>query len=167
MKLLKNKAFVGVLALVATGLVVKSLMPLFLSTRLPSISESKGEIVQHEEDISEQTGSMAVKSIPLTDFEKLGWVLDYARDPFKIEKLLMKAGTGTIEDKETPVALEKDDKLRSYTLVAVLEEPGKRLAVINDVIVGEGDYYEDYEVLKINSNSVVLKGPSGHKKLEF
>lgn len=168
MKFLKNKAFVGVLALVAIGYVSKNIiLPLFHSMMPPSRMERKGEIIQQKEDIIQQIGPMAGKSILLTDFEKLGWVLDYARDPFKIEKLQMKAEKGPIEDKETPVALEEGDKSRNYTLVAVIEEPGKRLAVINDVIVGEGDYYQDYEIIKISSDSVVLKGPGGHKKLEF
>lgn len=168
MKLLKNTAFVGVLALVAIGFVTKNIiLPLFKPNRPPSHVVHKEEITQKKEIDIQQIESIVEQSLPVADFEKLGWVFDYARDPFKIKTFQLEAEAGPVVEEEKPVVVNIEDKTRNYALIAVVEEPGKRLAVINDAIVGEGDYYEDYEVIKINSDSVVLKGPGGQKKLEF
>lgn len=170
MKLLKNTAFVGVLALVAIGFVTKNIiLPLFKSSRPPSRVVYKEEITQKKGIDIQQIESIVGGTLPVADFEQLGWVLDYARDPFKIKTLLLEAEQGPepVVEEEKPVIVDIEDKTRNYALIAVVGEPGKRLAVINDAIVSEGDYYQDYEVIKINSDSVVLKGPGGQKKLEF
>ena len=167
MKFLRNKLIVVILALGALGLVSKNMiLPLFYTIQPLSHVESDEEIDQQEDEFFQQFENTIGKSIPITDFEKLGWAIDYVRDPFKIQTMV-DAETESVENAETPVVLEKKEPPRYGVLVAVLQEPGKSLAVINDVIVCEGDYYEDFRVIKIGSDSVELKGPDENKTLEF
>ena len=167
MKFLRNKSIVVILALGALGLVSKNIILPFFHTIQPlSHVESNEGIDQQEGEFFQQIEYTTGKSIPMTDFEKLGWPLDYVRDPFKIQTMV---GTEieSVEKAETPVVMEGGETLRYDVLVAVVQEPGKSLAVINDVIVGEGDYYYDYKVIKIGLDSVELEGPDGNKTLEF
>ncbi len=164
MKFLRNKLIVVIMALGAVGLVSKNIiLPLFHTTQPLSYAEGDEEIDMQEGELFQPFGDTTEKSIPMTDFTKLDWSLDYIRDPFKIQTML----DADTESAETPVVLEEVALPRQDVLVAVVQEPGKNLAVINDVIVGEGDYYEDFRVIKIGSDSVELEGPDGNKTLEF
>lgn len=155
MKFLKSKSIVVILAIVAVGLVSKNIiLPFFHSARPPSRIESNGEIKQQKEEVFQQIESMESKSASVADFNNIDWAHDYLRDPFKIQTMVK-------------VVIEEGEPPRYDVLVAVVQEPGKSLAVINDVIVGEGDYYEDFRVIKIGSDSVELEGPDGNKTLEF
>ncbi len=155
MKFLRSKSIVVILALAAVGLVSKNIiLPFFHSARPPSRIESNGEIKQQKEEVFQQIESMESKSASVADFNNIDWAHDYLRDPFKIQTMVK-------------VVIEEGEPPRYDVLVAVVQEPGKSLAVINDVIVGEGDYYEDFRVIKIGSDSVELEGPDGNKTLEF
>lgn len=167
MKFLKSKSIVIILVLAAVGLVAKNMiLPLFHTKQPLSHVESDEEIDQQEGEFFQQIEYTTGKSIPMTDFEKLGWALDYVRDPFKIQTML-DAGTVSVEEIDASVVLDEGKLPLQDVLVAVVHESGKALAVINDVIVGEGDYYDDYKVIKIGLDSVKLEGPDGNKTLEF
>ena len=175
MKLLRSKAFVVVLVLAAVGLILKNIMPpLFFPKRPISRVEhkedniqKKGGFFQKKKEIFRQVEALTGESLPVTNIEKLGWAIEYAKDPFKIQTLQVEAETASIEKIKASGAPVEEARPRSYTLVGVVEESGKILAVINEMIVGVGDYYEDYEVIKIDSDSIELKGPNGYIKLEF
>jgi hypothetical protein len=155
LKFLRSKSIVVILALAAVGLVSKNIiLPFFHSARPPSRIESNGEIKQQKEEVFQQIESMESESASVADFNNIDWAHDYLRDPFKIQTMVK-------------VVIEEGEPPRYDVLVAVVQEPGKSLAVINDVIVGEGDYYEDFRVIKIGSDSVELEGPDGNKTLEF
>ena len=166
MKFLRSKSIVVILALGAVGLVSKNIiLPFFHSALPPSRIESNGEIKRQKEEAFQQIESMESESASVADFNNIDWALDYVRDPFKA-RTMVDAETESVEKAETPV-MEEEAPPRYDVLVAVVQEPGKSLAVINDVIVGEGDYYEDFRVIKIGSDSVELEGPDGNKTLEF
>lgn len=167
MKFLRNKSIVIIMALAAVGLVSRNIiLPLFHTIQPLSHVESDEEIDQMEENPFQRIEYMTGKSIPMADFKKLGWVTDYERDPF-MTQTTVDARTESAGNAETPVVPGEGELPRPHVLVAVVQEPGKSLAVINDVIVGEGDYYEDFMVIKIDSDSVVLEGPNGNKTLRF
>ncbi len=167
MKFLRNKSIVVILALGALGLVSKNIiLPLFHTIQPLSHVESNEEIDKQEGELFQQIEYTTGKSIPMTDFEKLGWAFDYVRDPFKIQTM-MDAGTVSVEEIDASVVSGEEKSPPQDVLVAVVHESGKALAVINDVIVGEGDYYKDYKVIKIGLDSVKLEGPDGNKTLEF
>lgn len=164
MKFLRNKLIVVILALGAVGLVSKNIiLPLFYTIRPLSHVENGEEIDKQEGDLFQQIELATGKSTPMTDFEKLGWALDYVRDPFKIQTML----DSETESSDTPVVLEEAIPQRHDVLVAVVQEPGKNLAVINDVIVTEGGYYKDFRVIKVGPDSIELEGPDGNKSLGF
>ncbi len=166
MKYLRSKAIVAILVLAAVGLVLKNIiLPIFYSGRPPSSVERKAEGIQKQGGISQikkeiiqQVETMTGESLPVADIENLGWVIKYARDPFnsQMHQEEVKLRSNRKQKQQRPLTEGIYRKL-----VGVVEEPGKNLAVINDVIVGVGDYYEDYEVIMINSDSVELKGPDG------
>ncbi len=167
MKFLRSKSIVIILALAAVGLVSKNIiLPLFHTIRPLSQVEGNEEIDQQEGELFQQIESMESESASVADFNNIDWALDYVRDPFKA-RTMVDAETESVEKAETPVVPEEVAPPRYDVLVAVVQEPGKSLAVINDVIVGEGDYYEDFRVIKIGPDSVELEGPDGNKTLKF
>ena len=167
MKFLRNKSIVVILALGALGLVSKNIILPFFHTIQPlSHVESNEGIDQQEGEFFQQIEYTTGKSIPMNDFEKLGWALDYVRDPFKIQTM-MDAGAVSVEEIDASVLSGEVKLPLQDVLVAVVHESGKALAVINDIIVGEGDYYDDYKVIKIGLDSVKLAGPDGNITLEF
>ncbi len=167
MKFLKNKLIVVILALGAIGLFSKNIiLPLFHTIQPLSQVESHEEIDQQEEEFFQQIEYTTGKSIPMTDLEKLGWAFDYVRDPFKIQTM-MDTGAVSVEEIDASVVSGEEKLPQQDVLVAVVHDSGKALAVINDVIVGEGDYYDDYKVVKIGLDSVKLEGPDGNKTLKF
>ncbi len=163
MKLLKSKSFVVFLAIVAVGIVTKNIiLPLFPSSHPPSQIESSEEVEQQKEEVFQQIEFMEEKSVPIADFNNIDWAHGYLRDPF-MEKTMV--AVEAVND--TLVVLDEEKLQIQDVLVAVVHDSGKALAVINDVIVGEGDYYDDYKVVKIGLDSVKLEGPDGNKTLEF
>ncbi len=163
MKLLKNKIFVVILVIAAVGIVAKNIiLPFFPSSRSPSRIENNEEIKQQKEEVFQQAEFMERMSAPVADFNNIDWAHGYLRDPF-MPLSVVDAGTVT----DTPVALDEEKLPIQDVLVAVVHDSGKAFAVINDVIVGEGDRYDDYKVVKIGLDSVKLEGPDGNKMLEF
>ncbi len=163
MKLLKNKLFVVILAIAAVGIVANNIiLPLFPSSRPPSRIESSEEISNGEAEALQQTESMERETDQVADFNNIDWVHGYLRDPF-MEKTIV--DVEIVDD--APVTLDEEKLPVQDVLVAVVHDSGNALAVINDVIVGEGDYYDDYKVVKIGLDSVKLEGPDGNKTLEF
>ncbi|GAX62693.1 L-lactate dehydrogenase (FMN-dependent) and related alpha-hydroxy acid dehydrogenases [Candidatus Scalindua japonica] len=163
MKLLKNKFFVVILVISAVGIVANNiLLPLFPSARYSSQTESGEEAEKLKEQIFHQIEFIEKKPDPVADFNNIDWAHGYLRDPF-VKKTMMDVETVS----DTPVALVVQNSQIQDILFAVVHDSGKALAVINDVIVGEGDYYDDYKVVKIGLDSVKLEGPDGNKMLEF
>ncbi len=169
MKFLRNKLIVVIIALAAIGLVANNIiLPLFPTTIPLSHVEGDEEIDPQEGGFFQQFEDSTEKPGPMADLEKIGWVLDYARDPFKIRTLLDAEVESVVEEK-APVALgEVAPPLSPHdVLFAIVHEPGKSIAVINDVIVSEGDDYGNFKVITIGEDFVELEGRLGNKTLEF
>ncbi len=156
-----------ILAIVAVGIVAKNIiLPLLPSAHPLSIIESNGERIQLKEEAFQQIETMESELDSVVDFNNMDWAHDYLRDPFMTSDMWngMKL---SVEKIGAPVVSGEEKLPLQDVLVAVVHDSGKALAVINDVIVGEGDYYEDFRVIKIGSDSVELEGPDGNKTLEF
>ncbi len=167
MKLLKNKSFVIILAVAAVGIVAKNiLLPIYLSARSPSYIKGNGEIKQQKEETIQEIGSVESEYAPVVDHDNIDWAHDYLRDPF-IPMTMVVARPVSVEEIDASVVLGEGKLPIQDVLVAVVHDSGKALAVINDVIVGEGDYFDDYKVVKIGLDSVKLEGPNGNKTLGF
>ena len=104
MKFLRSKSIVVILLLVAAvGLVSKNIILPFFHTIQPlSHVESNEGIDQQEGEFFQQIEYTTGKSIPMNDFEKIGWALDYVRDPFKIQTM-MDAGAVSVEEIDASV----------------------------------------------------------------
>ncbi len=152
-----------ILVIAAVGIVAKNIiLPLFPSSSPPSLVEGSEETEQQKEDVFQQIEFMERMSAPVADFNNIDWVHVYLRDPFMP---ITKVDAWTVSD--TPVVLEEEKLPIQDVLVAVVHDSGKAFAVINDVIVSEGDRYDVYKVVKIGLDSVKLEGPDGDKMLEF
>ena len=163
MKLLKNKLFVIILAIAAVGMVARNIiLPISPSERLSSRVESNEETEKRKDGVFKQVDSLENESAQVAEFNNIDWVQGYLRDPFKV---LAVVDTEVVSD--APVVIEEEELPIQDVLVAVVHDSGKALAVINDIIVGEGDFYEGYKVVKIDLDSVELASPDGNKTLEF
>ncbi len=163
MKILKNKNFVIILAIAAVGIVAKNIvLPLFYSAHSSSHVESNEETEMKIDEAFKHVDPVVKESAPVADFSNIDWAQGYLRDPFRA---LTVADTEILKD--TPSVTEEEELTRQDVLFAVVHDSGKALAVINDVIVGEGDRYDGYKVIKIGLDSVELVSPDGNIKLEF
>ncbi len=163
MKLLKNKLFVIILCIAAVGIVARNLiLPILHSERFSSRVESNEETEKIADGVLKQVASMENESATVADLNNIDWVQDYLRDPFKV---LTVVDTEVVSD--APIVIDEEELPIPDVLVAVVHDSGKALAVINDIIVGEGDFYEGYKVVKIDLDSVELASPDGNKTLEF
>ncbi len=156
-----------ILAIVAAGIVAKNIiLPLLPSAHPLSIIESNGERIQLKEEAFQQIETMESESDSVVDFNNMDWAHDYLRDPFMTSDM-WDGRALSVGEIDAPVVSGEEKLPLQDVLVAVVHDSGKALAVINDVIVGEGDYYDDYKVIKIGLDSVKLEGPDGYKMLEF
>ncbi len=163
MKLLKNKLFVIILAIAAVGIVARNIiLPLFPSAHSSSHVEINEETEMRIDGAFKQVDPMVNESAQVAEFNNIDWAKDYLRDPFK-----ELAVVGTEIAKDTTAVIEEEEVPIQDVLFAVVHDSGKALAVINDVIVCEGDRYDGYKVIKIGLDSVELASPDGNIKLEF
>lgn len=167
MKLLRNKSFVIMLAIVAVGVVTKNIiLPLFHSVRPSSRIENNGVTKELKGEVFQQIEPIENEYAEVADFNNMEWAHDYLRDPFRA---LTTGEAETVSVANTDASVDSGEgslPIQDF-LVAIVHESGRALAVINDVIVSEGDYYDDYKVIKIGFDSVKLEGPDGYKMLEF
>ncbi len=167
MKLLRNKSIVVILAVMAVGIVTRNIiLPLFHSALPLAHIENNGKIPGQKEEPFQQIVSIESGSDTIANFDALDWADDYLRDPF-IALTMADSGPVSVEKTDTSVALGRGKLPQQDILIAVVHESGKALAVINDVIVGVGDYYDEYKIITIGLDSVKLEGPDGYKTLEF
>ncbi len=157
MKIFKNPVFVGILAVIALAVVFNNIIkPIFFKgggkQAVKNVRNSKPAVAKEK----------AVKPEAVQgkiDYDNVGWAESFVRDPFKLEALA--------EELARVEEAEKKRTRRIDTLTAVIVEPGVRLAVINNKIVGLGESYFEFKVLRISSGMVLLEGPEGNKKLTF
>ena len=161
MGLLKSKIVVGVLALIAVGVVFKNIvLPIFGSF------ETETAAVKLFSAPALSGGASAVAA-PKTQLKDLAWILDIKKDPFKTIQHLPDRIVKSVLRKARPGKAKPVKKKQAYTLVGVVVEPDGRFAVINDEVVAEGDRYKGYEVVKIDKDSVLLKGRDSYRTLRF
>jgi hypothetical protein len=168
LKFLKNKFIVIILVIVAIGFISKNIiLPVIHSMRFKSRLASNSELIEQEDDLFEQDKYIPREFLSSADYKKLTWVMNYTRDPFMAHALHKEPGVLLENTGKRQFNTEEEKQSLIDTLVAIVKESGISFAVINNTIVGVGDYYKDYRIIRIDSDSVILKGPNGYKKLEF
>jgi hypothetical protein len=180
--------FVGFLAIAAMGIVSKNILWPIYQMMVPRSAAAPKQVKKIVPIVVEEAKVEA--DIQAADLKNIGWTFGLKRDPFRNPKapakevepmakaeVLKEEFSGVLESvdaaaKEEPESTEEEKAPpvsfeNSNNLVAVMLDAGERLAVINDVIVSEGDYFKDYQVMEISQDAVLFKGPDGTKKLEF
>ena len=118
--------------------------------------------------------------------DQMGWPDQFGRDPFKPVSLTIPSEEadghfdGNDEDAEeddessrspdqelNQRGLALEQKGPALELQAVATEGEERIAMINRIMVQEGEKICEYLVVQIRSDAVVLEGPEGLKWLEF
>jgi len=142
----KNPKVVGVLVLIAFLAVSKQIiLPLLPSFSRRDVATKVASVVQQ---------AKSVKVVPLAppiNMSELGWFKGRGRDPFTLSAHASSVGSG----------------IEEHRLSGVIINDNQQLAVINGEVVGLGEKFEDYVIITIGANFVVMKGPDGLKKLKF
>jgi hypothetical protein len=86
------------------------------------------------------------------------WLESPRRDPFEV---YMHPRSGGGARTHVPTAAEV------LTLTAIWRQTGSRLAVINGMIVGEGQVIQGFQVERVEGNMVWVRGTQGRERLEF
>ncbi len=157
-RLFNNPWFVGSLVIVAAIMAIINIWKPKFSSSKP-VGFSAVSLSAAFPDGTEQTAGFGSSR---ADFNKLDWIDLPRRDPFSPAPLVY-AKEAAILEKEV-AQLSAADRFR---LVAVVVEPGARFATINKTIVTQGDLLEEYRVVKIGPDFVMLKGIRGVERLGF
>ncbi len=96
---------------------------------------------------------------PYLELQFSAWVTRPKRDPF----LLIGARPAT-PDK---VNMQTNSPILHWTLRAIWEQTGSRVAVINHNVYREGDELEGYKISRIEGAEVWFDGPNGAERLVF
>ena len=178
MKLLRNPIVVGLLAVVALLLVVKSFWPMFSrgSRRAPAptvaakppAAESPAKPAAPKAAATDTKNRAAEKTPALpsataaseVDWARvqtnaLHWVDAPRRDPFQV--------------RDWPGHLTGTNRPASdfLTLNGIWRQTGAALAVINSTVVGEGDIVLEFKIQSIEPDRVWVYGPAGVELLSF
>ena len=149
---------------VVAGLCLAALVVVFSNVTLPpsggELGVDRGSGVQGV--ISDRRSLTADNQLPSYEANLLGWKDSIPRDPFRLADNSKTSEKGAATEDSPPMLATQ-----ILHLEAVIMEPGDPLAVINGIIVAEGESLEEYHVIKIQSDGVWLEGPEGRARIEF
>jgi hypothetical protein len=182
MKLFNNPFVVGGLALLALGLVARSLLPAF-NRGAPSKPSAKQTAKPAQakpaaaKTAAAKTGSTAVNGASARETSSAPAARPavelappvYSVDAQQVEISLAKWMSApkrdpfqvTVGENAPPRAEEV------LELTAVWRQSGSHLAVVNGKIVGEGEAIEGFTIETIDENHLWLQGPRGAESLRF
>jgi hypothetical protein len=150
-KSFNNPIFVGVLALVALGVLFGNVV----GPALDSFSDGNvGDALNSFVGGTDEGGSGPVRGGEI-DLAALGWVDEPQRDPFRPYAPRETLG----EEERIPFAAEV------LAVAATLVEPGYKAASINGVTVAVGDRVMNYKVVAIEPGTVWVEGPRGKESI--
>lgn len=165
-KLFDNPYFVGLLVAVAIFVAFRNTIKGWIGkfSHATPAPVAKTNIIA---SVSQPTTLSSSQTTPLIlpdvkmDVNSIQWILRPSRNPFQRVRV----------DSETNIPVEvvenfiPDDK--PPVLTAILSEKGKKLTVINNRVVAEGEIINGYKVERIETDHVVLS-KYGHKfRLDF
>ena len=181
-KALNNPWVVGSLSLAALGAVYSNVMVPDMETLI----RPPRAPVPPAEGARPSAGPVAGLPLPgvggsvqqplKAQIDQMGWPDQIRRDPFKLVSL-------AIPSEETDDDFDGNDEKGDEDFLSSAQEPNRRgpalelqavalgeegkIAVINRIMVQEGEKIGEYLVVHIRSDVVVLKGPEGIQWLEF
>lgn len=105
--------------------------------------------------------------------DQMGWPDHIRRDPFKLVSLAASSeeaeeANDDYDDEDfLSSAQELNQRGLALELQAIASGEEGKIAVINRIMVQEGEKIGEYLVVHIRSDAVVLEGPKGLERLEF
>lgn len=163
---LQSKGAVAFLVVSAVGMIAYQ-SNLFVGPNVHLVVGRQAEVDESVE--SEENEPMVTNTPPrylagLRDWQKTISKTPPGRDPFL--PLLTNATTNSLAPFMGPMG----KRALSFSLQAISHHNQRRFAVIDGVILGEGDRLADFQVVQIDRQSVLLRGQEGVERrlqLEF
>ena len=175
-KVLNNPWVVGGLGLTALGAVYSNVMVPDMETLI----RPPRAPVPPAEGARPSAGPVAGLPLPgvggsvqqplRAQIDQMGWPDQIRRDPFTLVSLAASSeeADDDYDDEDfLSSAQELNQRGLALELQAIASGEGGKIAVINRVIVQEGENIGEYLVVQIRSDAVVLEGPEGLEWLEF
>ena len=179
MKLLRNPVVVGLLVVAAVALVAKSLWPMFnrgggarvirvappaapAKPAKPAAPTAKPAVTETQKETTAEAAPALRGPISDVDWARVRtnatqWLESPGRDPFQVRDW---AG-GQVPGSTNPPASA------FLTLNGIWRQTGSTLAVINSIVLGEGDEILQFKIQSIEPDRVWVYGPSGVEVLPF
>jgi len=149
MKALKNPVVVGVLAVVAIGVVINSVMPKKQGSK-PKPGAEKAAVVAPAKTKRSKAPAFIEPDVNM-DAAQAGWLAVPERDPFGSKKPAAES-TVQLEDTAAPAPHESELRLSAIWL----QDASRPLAIVNGKIVAEGDVVEGFKVERILTDQVLV-----------
>jgi len=183
MKLLRNPVVVGLLAVVALGVVLYQVMGAKLfrgrpSAPKPSVAAALPAAPNRAASApnpgtkaagsgtSQKQPSFATVPLPRQGVDASAiedgfktWVAAPRRDPFWLLAPIVEKPGSFESETNSPVA--------TWTLNAIMNQTDSRLAVIMDQVYRVGDVIQGYKLVRIEQDEVWFQGPTRHERLGF
>ena len=181
MKLLRNPVVVGILALVAVVMVVYQTFgdKLFRARRFvasapapaagqpppPSPASPAAPAPARQRALTStnaEEASLPVRGVDASIIEPrfISWVSAPLRDPFLLLAPVVREPGLLTDQTNSPVS--------TWTLQAIWNQTGSRLAVINDRVFRVGEVIEEgYKLIRIEKDEVWFQGPYQNERLGF
>ena len=119
----------------------------------------KSEVAQHGTPPKISLQSLTVKPTPQAKSGgQVDWSGGWVRDPFALP-------FNTVLQREPEVERPQGEVRPLPKLTAIIIGGSRRLAVIDNLVLGVGDQIHGERVVKISSDRVILAGPRGRSEL--
>lgn len=155
MKALTRRVLVGLLAVVAVGLLFKNLVWPFLHKYSALKARAMSGLASAPIGVSNPPVLEAIFDLAIAQTNVERWTKSPRRDPFMAPKF------GSKEARNQRTAMEV------LTLKAILHQRGSSLAVIDSQVLTEGEMVRDYKVARIGAERVWVDGPLGREEMVF
>lgn len=161
MKALKNPVVVGVLAVVALGVVINSVMPKKQGSK-PKSGADKTAVAAPAKTKKSKAPAFIEPDVNM-DAAQAGWLAVPERDPFGSRKPAVQAAAKTTEAITSPVPTEEVLQLSAIWM----QDAARPLAILNGKIVGEGDTVKGFRVERILTDQILVAGTRGLASVRF
>ncbi|MFT4550554.1 MAG: hypothetical protein ACI9UA_000129 [Pseudoalteromonas tetraodonis] len=148
---LQNPFIVGILAILALGYVVRTIL------KKPPSAYSAAIAAQEASEAEKSKKGKSESSQKRIDAALAEWTVQPERNPFRSQPAEEAKGLIAAED---PAALGSE--VPDLKLSAIWLDKGRKLAVINGRVVDVGDRILDFQVTEILPDRIILNG-SGHQ----
>lgn len=164
-KLFDNPYFVGLLVAVALFVVFRnpiiSLIDKLRHAPIALATTNNVIAMASQSQIPTQKSEPVILPDAKIDADNIQWILKPSRNPFQ------RINPPDDGDSSTNITVIETSPDQPMVLTAVLFEKDKKYAVINNVVVSEGETIAGYKVESIEHDYVILSGFGTKRRLNF